>query len=231
MSEVNPKSRIHTDEIRDVKAIGKATSGSACWIVNAIRVRVSTGSGGKVVIVAIIDKWISENKESTSLCLRRNATQCCYQTWKKHQKGVHRSIEIFNDVRSQCCYWLGGSCQWIMMLLVLALYSKIHTHEVNYSSHNKLLLLPSMGNIQDHHIYKGDRKGSSSILEIKFSIATFPPWPNWLVRLSNVRTCIFRISINGYKWWALHTRLIFAFFIPCLKKVLDKIFFGVIKIT
>lgn len=61
------KNKSLTDNVWYVKAIRKTAGGSVSWIIYAIRVRVCPGSGGQVVIVAIVHQRISENEECPCL--------------------------------------------------------------------------------------------------------------------------------------------------------------------
>lgn len=53
-----------TDIVRDVKAIGEATSRAVRGEINAIRIRIRSGGGGKVVVVAIVNQRVSKDEES-----------------------------------------------------------------------------------------------------------------------------------------------------------------------
>lgn len=53
-----------TDIVRNIKAIGEATSWAMRWEINAIRIRVCSGRGGKVVVVAIVNQRVSKDEES-----------------------------------------------------------------------------------------------------------------------------------------------------------------------
>lgn len=55
-----------TDIVRDIKAIGEATSGAMRWEINAIRIRVCSGRGGKVVVVAIVNQRVSKDEETST---------------------------------------------------------------------------------------------------------------------------------------------------------------------
>ena len=59
-----------TDNIRNVKAIGEAASGTVSRIINAIRWRISTGAGDQVVVVATVNERVSKYEESPSLSER-----------------------------------------------------------------------------------------------------------------------------------------------------------------
>lgn len=60
---ISLKSR--TNNIGDVKAVGEAASGTMSWKVDAIRGRVGSGTGDKVVVVAIVDKRVTKHEESS----------------------------------------------------------------------------------------------------------------------------------------------------------------------
>jgi len=58
--------RYLTDNVRDVEPIGKPAGRPVGRVINAVRGRISTSSGGQVVVVAIVDQRITKHEECTS---------------------------------------------------------------------------------------------------------------------------------------------------------------------
>lgn len=61
-----------TYKVRHVEAIGETTGGSMRCRINSIRVRVGTSSGGEVVVVAVVNERITENKKCSCLSFWSN---------------------------------------------------------------------------------------------------------------------------------------------------------------
>ena len=62
------KNKKRTYKVRDVVAIGETAGGAMSRsVINAVRRGVCSGSGGEVIVVAVVDKRVSEHEECTSL--------------------------------------------------------------------------------------------------------------------------------------------------------------------
>jgi len=92
-----------TDKIRNVVAIGETTSWSMSWsIINAIRRSISTCSGSQVIVISIINKWISKHKECPwpCFCTTHNHSNYCNTTKNgqrsKTWQGCHIESEPLN---------------------------------------------------------------------------------------------------------------------------------------
>lgn len=78
-----------TDKISDVEAIGESAGGTVRRIINAIRRRIRTCSGGQVVVVAGVNQRVSKHEERPGcLGLRSNKSHSQNQAQRKHPKTI-----------------------------------------------------------------------------------------------------------------------------------------------
>lgn len=77
------------DKISDVEAIGEPAGGKVRRIINAIRRRICTSSGGQVVVVAGVHQRVSKHEERPGgLGLRSNKSHSQNQAQRNHPKTV-----------------------------------------------------------------------------------------------------------------------------------------------
>ena len=90
------------------------------WIINAIRGWVGPGSCCQVVVVATVDKWISEDEESPRICWLDKASYGKYKTQKSNP--TTQSWWGFHCCVKKSLVWMEKWERWVYFFIACGSY-------------------------------------------------------------------------------------------------------------